>query len=57
MKKRKEELDMERRQLALFAASIMDRDKQGSKHQLVALISPWQDVQDLILELGKSITP
>ena len=55
--KKKEELDTERRQLLLFAASITDPIKQGSKHQLVSLSAPWQDIQDLILELDQSITP
>ena len=55
--KRKEDLEMERRQLLLFAASITDLNKQGPKHHLVSLATPWQDVQDLILELDKSITP
>ena len=55
--KKKEDLEMERRQLLLFAATITDPNKQGAKHQLVNLSSPWQDIQDLILELDKSITP
>ena len=55
--KKKEDLDAERRQLLLFAASITDPTKQGSKHQLVSLSSPWQDIQDSILELNQSVTP
>ena len=53
----KEELEMKRRQLLLFAASITDESKQGSKQQLITLTKPLEDLQDAIIGLDQAITP
>ena len=48
---KKEDCEMERRQLLFFTASVADANKTGTKAQLMALIKPWEEIQDTVLEL------
>ena len=48
---KKEDREMERWQLLFFTASVADANKTGTKAQLMALIKPWEEIQDTILEL------
>ena len=48
---KKEDREMERRQLLFYAASIADSSRTGTKAQLMALIKPWEEIQDTVLEI------
>lgn len=52
---KKENQEMERRQLLMFGTSIVDSAKAGTKAQLMALLRPWEDIQDTVLALEEGL--
>ena len=55
--KLREDGEAERRQLLLYAASVVDPKKQGSKHQLLSAVATWEKIQDGIIDLSDGLTP
>ena len=49
--------ETERRQLLMYAATVVEPTKQGSKHQLLSAISIWEKIQDAIICMSEGLTP
>ena len=39
----------------MFGTSIVDSAKAGTKAQLMALLRPWEDIQDTVLALEEGL--
>ena len=55
--KTKEDRDAERRQLLMFAATVTEPTKQGTKHQLLCAFRTWEKIQDSILDQVEGLSP